>query len=404
MPALLLAGLSLLAVPLFWFALRAPAPLARLEQDVQHEDELDERVLGLAPPTPSEPLRGALPALDEVAAESDVPSPSAAAPSDLPLPSQVPAGSQAAAGSDAPAPTGAAPSVPSVPADELARDAAPVLEEPAPGQPASPNGSAPGAKPARSVKPAHKAKPARSAKPVAKAVAPSAGLAPSGSSPTPESATASVPAPSEPVPSAPPPSAPPPSASPPSAAAPSSPAPSPRVAAPRRQARLTLTSSTPSTVLLDGKGLGTTPLADVSVAPGVHEITFESDGERSTQKVQIRAGEHKRVHAGPESPRGDGLDEAAVQRTLRAYAPSVRDICWERALRGRPPEAAGTSVRVTTRITVEPSGRVRSVTTSGAPADYPDLPRCIEEKVRAWSFPRALGETVVNVPFVFVDG
>jgi hypothetical protein len=157
-------------------------------------------------------------------------------------------------------------------------------------------------------------------------------------------------------------------------------------------------------VLLDGKALGTTPLADVSVAPGVHEITFTSNGESSAQKVEIRAGEHKRVHASPEPSQGDGLDEAAVQRTLRAYASSVRDVCWERALRGRPPAAAPTSVRVSARITVEPSGRVRSVTTSGAPAEYPDLSRCIAEKVRAWSFPRALGETVVNVPFVFVDG
>jgi hypothetical protein len=136
----------------------------------------------------------------------------------------------------------------------------------------------------------------------------------------------------------------------------------------------------------------------------VHEITFSSDGDRSAQKVEIRAGEHKRVHASPPSSPGDGLDEAAVQRTLRDYGPSVRDICWERALRGRPPAAAPTSVRVSARITVAPSGRVSSVMTSGAPADYPGLSRCIAEKVRAWSFPPAPGETVVNVPFVFVDG
>jgi hypothetical protein len=60
-------------------------------------------------------------------------------------------------------------------------------------------------------------------------------------------------------------------------------------------------------------------------------------------------------------------------------------------------------VRISATITVAPSGRVRSVATSGASAAYPDLPGCIEDKVRAWTFPRALGETVVNVPFVFVS-
>jgi hypothetical protein len=100
-------------------------------------------------------------------------------------------------------------------------------------------------------------------------------------------------------------------------------------------------------------------------------------------------------------PPGDGLDEAAVQRTLRRYGSSVRDECWERALATRAP-GDPTTVRVSVAIVVAPSGSVQSVTTSGTPAAYPDLPQCIEDKVRAWTFPSALGETVVNVPFVLV--
>ncbi|MEO8183134.1 MAG: protein kinase [Deltaproteobacteria bacterium] len=179
-------------------------------------------------------------------------------------------------------------------------------------------------------------------------------------------------------------------------------APSPRLRS--SPAWLTITASAPSNVLLDGHPLGTTPLADVTIEPGVHEVTFLRDGERSTQTVPIRAGEHKRVAASLEpaaAALGDGLDEAAVQRTLRSYGPSVRDICWERALSNRSP-ADPTSVRVSATITVNPSGRVQSVETSGAPAAYPDLSRCIEGKVGAWTFPRARAETVVNVPFVFV--
>src|SRR6185503_1841035 len=146
----------------------------------------------------------------------------------------------------------------------------------------------------------------------------------------------------------------------------------------------TITASAPSDVLLDGHPLGTTPLADVSLEPGVHEVTFLHDGERSTQTVAIRAGEHKRVAASLEPATaattaavGDGLDEAAVQRTLRSYGPSVRDICWERALSNRSP-ADPTSVRISATITVNPSGRVQSVETSGAHAAYPDLSHCIE--------------------------
>jgi len=417
MPALLLTGLTLLAVPLFWFALRAPGSPAGFEPPVEArlEDRVDERVLGLAPPTPIELPRSELLAPNEVAALSDAPPSPLAAPSDLPsplvAPLRDPPGGESAPGelpspplaapNDAPSPAAAALRAPPVPAGESARSV-----EPARSASTKPAGSA---KAGASAKPAGSAKPARSAsaksagsaqsapsaEPPASAPPPSAAVASNDASPASDSAAR----PLEPPPAAPP--APAPSPSAPSASAT---APSARAPASRHQGRLTLTASTPSTVLLDGKPLGMTPLADVSVAPGVHEITFSSDGERSAQKVEIRAGEHKRVHAGPESSQGDGLDEAAVQRTLRDYGPSVRDICWERALRGRPPAAAPTSVRVSARITVAPSGRVRSVTTSGAPAEYPDLSRCIAEKVRAWSFPRALAETVVNVPFVFVDG
>jgi hypothetical protein len=196
-----------------------------------------------------------------------------------------------------------------------------------------------------------------------------------------------------------------------SAALPSAPAaPTRAKAQPARTTRprsspawLTITASAPWDVLLDGTRLGTTPLDDLAIAPGVHEVTFLHDGERSTQTVSVRAGEHKRIVARLAAEAGDGLDEAAVQATLRGYGPSVRDICWERALSTRAP-GDPTTVRISATINVDPSGRVRSVSTSGAPAAYPQLSRCIEHKVRAWVFPSARGETVVNVPFVFMAG
>jgi hypothetical protein len=173
-----------------------------------------------------------------------------------------------------------------------------------------------------------------------------------------------------------------------------------------RPAWLTVTASAPSTVLLDGAPIGKTPLEDVAIEAGIHAITFLRDGQRNTETVEIRAGEHKRIDARPPEPkqspepaRGDGLDEAAVQRIVRRHGSEVREGCWQPFSTQLP---GGTSVRVTATLAVEPSGRVRSVVTNGAPAAYAELSRCIEERVSNWRFPSAPGETVVNVPFVFV--
>ncbi len=98
---------------------------------------------------------------------------------------------------------------------------------------------------------------------------------------------------------------------------------------------------------------------------------------------------------------GSGLDATAIQRTVRRYTPAVRQNCWLRALNARAP-GVPTSAKVTAQITVEPSGRVQSVSVSGAPRGYPGLARCIETSVKGWTFPRGAGETITNVPFMFV--
>lgn len=106
--------------------------------------------------------------------------------------------------------------------------------------------------------------------------------------------------------------------------------------------------------------------------------------------------------AGPDGRGGGaGLDATAIQRTVRRYSPAVRQNCWQRALNTRAP-GVPSSAKVTALITVEPAGRVQSVSVSGAPKGYPGLARCIEGSVKGWQFPRAGGETVTNVPFMFV--
>jgi hypothetical protein len=95
-----------------------------------------------------------------------------------------------------------------------------------------------------------------------------------------------------------------------------------------------------------------------------------------------------------------GLEAAAIQRTVRKYSPAIRQNCWQRALHARAPGVPA-SAKVIATITVT-SGRVQSVKATGAPHGYPGLARCIETAVRDWSFPRSQGETVTQVPFMFV--
>lgn len=106
--------------------------------------------------------------------------------------------------------------------------------------------------------------------------------------------------------------------------------------------------------------------------------------------------------AGPDGRAGGaGLDATAIQRTVRRYSPAVRQNCWQRALNTRAP-GVPSSAKVTALITVDSAGRVQAVSVSGAPKGYPGLARCIEGSVKGWQFPRAGGETVTSVPFMFV--
>jgi serine/threonine-protein kinase len=58
---------------------------------------------------------------------------------------------------------------------------------------------------------------------------------------------------------------------------------------------LTLTSSPPSNVVLDGKPLGTTPLNGVAVEPGTHRIIFIHGPERKPRTIKAAAGSSQTV-------------------------------------------------------------------------------------------------------------
>jgi hypothetical protein len=65
--------------------------------------------------------------------------------------------------------------------------------------------------------------------------------------------------------------------------------------APVTTAKLTITSTPPSNVLLDGKPLGTTPLRDISIEPGSHRVIFIHGAARKTKMIDAEAGSNATV-------------------------------------------------------------------------------------------------------------
>ena len=60
-------------------------------------------------------------------------------------------------------------------------------------------------------------------------------------------------------------------------------------------AKLVITSTPPSNVLLDGKPLGTTPLHDISVEPGSHRVIFIHGPERKSKIINAEAGSNSTI-------------------------------------------------------------------------------------------------------------
>jgi hypothetical protein len=101
-----------------------------------------------------------------------------------------------------------------------------------------------------------------------------------------------------------------------------------------------------------------------------------------------------------ETAMGERLTGAEIQRTVYRYQPSVRHSCWQRQLANRDPSAPSTA-KVTVTMTIAPTGKVIKASTSGEAQGYPGLSGCIADKVKGWTFPKALSSTTAQVPFTF---
>jgi hypothetical protein len=94
------------------------------------------------------------------------------------------------------------------------------------------------------------------------------------------------------------------------------------------------------------------------------------------------------------------LDDATLTATLARHQDELERACFQPAFDARS-DGASSSARVSTVITVQPSGQVESVTTSGDPPGYLHLASCVAARVRGFRFPAARGVTSAKVPFIF---
>lgn len=102
----------------------------------------------------------------------------------------------------------------------------------------------------------------------------------------------------------------------------------------------------------------------------------------------------------PKPAQRRGLTASQVRAVVTRYKPSVARRCWQRALSGAEDDAP-TSVRVSVKLTVQPSGSVSNVSTGPSPKGYPGLAECIAGNARSWRFPSSDGAVTISVPFVF---
>lgn len=94
------------------------------------------------------------------------------------------------------------------------------------------------------------------------------------------------------------------------------------------------------------------------------------------------------------------LDDATLTATLASHQDELERACFQPAFDARS-DSASSSARVSTVITIRPSGQVESVTTAGDPPGYLHLASCVAERVRSFRFPAARSQTSAKVPFIF---
>ncbi len=96
--------------------------------------------------------------------------------------------------------------------------------------------------------------------------------------------------------------------------------------------------------------------------------------------------------AGPSAGMGV-FDQGAIERVVNSRKAGVKRQCLERS------SSTSATTKVTAMLTIGPTGSVQNVTATG---NEPAVSKCIEQQLRAWSFPAPGEVKQVQIPFVFV--
>lgn len=119
---------------------------------------------------------------------------------------------------------------------------------------------------------------------------------------------------------------------------------------------------------------------------------------RSSNGSSVRVQDSSERHSdAPETPPVRGsLSKAQVQTVIRENIAGVRR-CFEQAMGGR----RGTG-RLVIHFLIRPDGGVRNVDLAANDSPWPDLPCCVADVIRQWTFPAPDGGGVVIVTYPFV--
>lgn len=98
---------------------------------------------------------------------------------------------------------------------------------------------------------------------------------------------------------------------------------------------------------------------------------------------------------------GGPLTEGQISGVVSSNTARVRRKCWDQAVAGRSADAPS-SVKVTAKLKIAPSGSVSSASASGGNEKfYPGLTSCVQSTVQGWKFPSSDNGGEVVVPFSF---
>lgn len=126
---------------------------------------------------------------------------------------------------------------------------------------------------------------------------------------------------------------------------------------------------------------------------------------RGLSGIDSDAALDPRSAAGPATTTGSAhlperLDDATIMSQLASHQDELERACFQPAFDARS-DRASSSAKVSTKITIQPSGQVDAVTTSGDPPGYLHLASCVAAQVQSWRFPAAKKATTASVPFIF---